>query len=99
MPGITLSTPARPPGAYGKKMRIEYKHSFPSRWAHWFNFPILCIMIWSGLLIYWANDVYRIGAGDFTAIHFFPDSVYRMLHVDHRLAQGMAIHFSFMWLL
>lgn len=55
-------------------------------------------MIWSGLLIYWANDVYRIGIGGFTAFHFFPDGVYSALHVNNRLAEGMAWHFVFMWL-
>ncbi|HYZ85845.1 MAG TPA: molybdopterin-dependent oxidoreductase [Bryobacteraceae bacterium] len=79
-------------------MRFEYKHSLVSRWAHWINFPLLGIMIWSGLLIYWANDVYRVGVGQFTAFHFFPDSVYRVFDLDHRLAEGMAVHFFFMWL-
>jgi thiosulfate reductase cytochrome b subunit len=50
-------------------------------------------MIWSGLLIYWASDVYRIGA-----FHFWPDWVYRALHLDHRLARGMSVHFFFMWI-
>jgi thiosulfate reductase cytochrome b subunit len=79
-------------------MRFEYKHSVTSRWAHWINFPLLGVMIWSGLLIYWANDVYRIGAGRFTAFHFFPDTVYTTLQLDHRLARGMSVHFLFMWL-
>ena len=30
------------------------------RWLHWINFPLLTLMIWSGLLIYWANSVYSI---------------------------------------
>ena len=68
------------------------------RWLHWINFPLLTIMIWSGLLIYWANDVYRIGIGGFTAFHFFPDAVYSTLKVNNRLAEGMAWHFVFMWL-
>jgi thiosulfate reductase cytochrome b subunit len=55
-------------------------------------------MIWSGLLIYWANDVYRIGWGNWTLFHFFPDGFYRALGVEHRLAEGMAWHFAFMWL-
>jgi thiosulfate reductase cytochrome b subunit len=62
------------------------------RWFHWINFPVLMLMIWSGLLIYWANDVYRIGP-----FHFFPDWVYDSLHIDHKLADGMALHFFFMW--
>ena len=40
------------------------KHPLAIRWFHWINFPVIFIMIWSGLLIYWANDVYRIGWGD-----------------------------------
>lgn len=55
-------------------------------------------MIWSGLLIYWANDVYRLGWGNTTLLKFFPDSFYKALHVPQRLAEGMAFHFVFMWL-
>jgi thiosulfate reductase cytochrome b subunit len=78
--------------------RLEYKHRLVSRWTHWFNFPVLGVMIWSGLLIYWASDVYRIGFDDFTAFHFFPDWVYKAFRFDHGLAEGMSIHFFFMWL-
>ncbi len=77
---------------------LEAKHSTAVRWFHWINFPLLALMIWSGLLIYWANDVYRIGAGQFTFIHFFPDWVYRVLNAKQRLAEGMAWHFLLMWL-
>ena len=55
-------------------------------------------MIWSGFLIYWANDVYRIGWGSTTILKFFPQSFYEALHIPHRLAEGMAFHFAFMWL-
>ena len=55
-------------------------------------------MIWSGLLIYWANDVYKIRIGGTTYFQFFPESFYRTLHITHRLAEGMAFHFAFMWL-
>ncbi len=41
--------------------RIEKKHPLAIRWFHWINFPVLMIMIWSGLLIYWANDIYGVG--------------------------------------
>ena len=37
---------------------LEPKHPRAIRWMHWINVPVLTIMIWSGLLIYWANDVY-----------------------------------------
>src|ERR1051325_245484 len=78
---------------YAKK-----KHPLAIRWAHWINFPVLTVMIWSGLLIYWANDVYRIGWGSTTVLKFFPKSFYEALHIPHRLAEGMAFHFAFMWL-
>jgi thiosulfate reductase cytochrome b subunit len=78
--------------------RLEYKHKLVTRWAHWVNFPILAVMIYSGLLIYWSNDVYRIGVGQFTLFHFFPDAVYKAFKLDYQLAFGMAVHFAFMWL-
>jgi thiosulfate reductase cytochrome b subunit len=79
-------------------LRLEKKHPRTVRWMHWLNVPVLAVMIWSGLLIYWANDVYRVGWGDWTLFHFFPDGFYRALGVEHRLAEGMAWHFAFMWL-
>lgn len=73
-------------------MEIKLKHLRAIRWFHWINFPLLALMIWSGLMIYWAYPVYRIGA-----IRFFPDWFYGALHLDQRLADGMALHFVLMW--
>jgi thiosulfate reductase cytochrome b subunit len=78
--------------------RIVEKHPLAIRWFHWINFPVLTIMIWSGMLIYWANDVYRIGWGDKTILKFFPDSFYDALHIPSHLSMGMGFHFVFMWL-
>ena len=78
--------------------RLEAKHPAAIRWFHWINFPLLAIMIWSGMLIYWANDVYRIGWGELTLLHFFPDWFYKTFHIGFRLAEGMAWHFAFAWL-
>ncbi len=78
--------------------KIVNKHPLAIRWFHWINFPVIAIMIWSGLLIYWANDVYRIGWGDTTILKFFPDSVTKALNLPFRLAEGMSFHFVFMWL-
>jgi thiosulfate reductase cytochrome b subunit len=78
--------------------RIVDKHPLAIRWFHWLNFPVLGVMIWSGLLIYWANDVYKIGFGDRTILKFFPQSFYQALHIPFRLAEGMGYHFVFMWL-
>ncbi len=65
------------------------KHPLAIRWFHWLNFPLLGLMIWSGLLIYWANQVYLI---------HFTEATSEKLHLDHRLAYGMGYHFLFMWL-
>jgi len=78
--------------------KVEKKHPLAIRWLHWVNFPLLLVMIWSGLLIYWANDVYRVGLGGFTLFKFFPQWFYKALNVPFRLAEGMAFHFFFMWL-
>src|SRR5262245_48127983 len=76
--------------------RLEPKHPRAIRWFHWINVPLLAVMIWSGLLIYWANDVYtlRLGSSEW---HFFPAWFYRALGLEHGLSKGMAYHFTFMW--
>lgn len=78
--------------------RIITKHPLAVRWFHWINFPVLGVMVWSGLLIYWANDVYAVKVGGQQLIKFFPKSFYEALHVPFHLAEGMAYHFLFMWL-
>ena len=78
--------------------KIVTKHPLAIRWFHWINFPVIAVMIWSGLLIYWANDVYAVKIGGKEFIKFFPQSFYQALHIPFRLAEGMAYHFVFMWL-
>ena len=38
--------------------RLEKKHPLAIRWFHWVNFPVLLVMMWSGVLILWAYDAY-----------------------------------------
>lgn len=64
------------------------KHPLAIRWFHWINFPLLALMIWSGVLIYWAYPAYLT----------VDQKIWRALHVNNRLAEGMALHFLFMWL-
>ena len=85
----TVDVPAR---------RAVEKHTRPSRWMHWINFPLLFIMIWSGLRIYWANDVYDITIGGWQVFNFFPDAFNETLGLERRLARGMAFHLAFGWL-
>jgi len=58
---------------------------------------VLFLMIWSGLLIYWANSVYRMAFGRFTYFSSSPIVFFNFLGVGHRLADGMLCIFFFMW--
>src|SRR5258706_13189673 len=90
----------------GTAVRIKYKHSLAIRWMHWINFPLLVVMIDSGLLIYWADSeyeglnahrVYRVGFGAWTLFRLFPPWLYNTLHLKFQLAKGLGYHFFFMW--
>jgi thiosulfate reductase cytochrome b subunit len=70
-------------------MKLAAKHPLAIRWFHWLNFPLLALMIWSGVLIYWAYPEYGLKPAQTT---------WRALHINNRLAEGMALHFFFMWL-
>ncbi len=78
--------------------KVVKKHPLAIRWFHWINFPVLTIMIWSGLLIYWANSVYQIKIGNTVIYKFFPKGLYNALNVPFHLAKGMSFHFAFAWL-
>lgn len=77
--------------------KLQKKHTIATRWFHWLNFPLLGIMIWSGLLIYRANAVYRIGIGSWTLLKLDKPFL-NLLHIPQALAEGMAWHFFFGWL-
>ncbi len=77
---------------------LEKKHPLAIRWFHWINFPLLAVMVWSGLLIYWANAVYRIGFGKHTLLKMtVAEKTYEKWHVAFRLGEGLSLHFFFMW--
>jgi thiosulfate reductase cytochrome b subunit len=69
-------------------MKLVKKHPLAIRWFHWINFPLLALMIWSGILIYWAYPKYGLE---------LEQATWRKLHINNRLAEGMALHFFFMW--
>lgn len=78
---------------------LERKHPLAIRWFHWLNVPLLALMIWSGVLVYWASPVYRVGIGDSTLIEMnLERETWKAVGVNNRLAEGMALHFFFMWL-
>src|SRR5262249_36533682 len=87
-----------PRGIQRSVKTLEKKHPLAIRWFHWINFPILLIMVWSGLLIYLANPVYRIGAGSHTLMKItVREPLYERWHIALRLGDGISLHFFFMW--
>jgi thiosulfate reductase cytochrome b subunit len=102
MPQATSPSPLPP-----QTLRLEERHSTAIRWMHWLNFPLLFLMIVSGLMIYWGDSipshgnlhhVYRIGFGSFTLIRLFPDGFYSIFRIAHRFHQGIGFHSIGMWL-
>lgn len=102
------ATPAEP----AQRVAV-LKHRRGSRWMHWINFPLLLIMIYSGLRIYKAEDVYAFGLFGWEWFKWFPETRYGIgignwewfsfqfydsLQLNRRLARGLAFHFNFAWL-
>ncbi len=88
-------------------IRLERKHPLAIRWMHWVNFPVLFVMIWSGLLIYWNDSdnayrhphaVYRVGVGHWTLARFFPDWFWKAMDAPYHVTIGLGYHFFFMWI-
>lgn len=73
-------------------------HPRAIRWMHWLNFPIISVMIWSGLQIYWSFDATRV-PGEFRENNLLPNFFYEQLDLDRSLAKGLSFHLSFGWLL
>lgn len=87
-------------------LQLREKHPRAIRWMHWINFPLLTVMIWSGLLIYWTDsippyahphEVYRVGVGSWTWFRLFPDWFWKWMHAPFQLTTGMGWHFLTMW--
>ena len=97
------ATEAKPLDA---SIRLDYKHPLAIRWMHWVNFPVLFVMIWSGICIYWndsdnafqhAHRIYRIGIGNVTLFRFFPQWMYDRLHIPYHVTQALGVHSLFLW--
>jgi thiosulfate reductase cytochrome b subunit len=88
-------------------LRLDRKHPLAIRWMHWVNFPVLFLMIWSGLLIYWndtdnaykhPHEIYRVGIGKLTLFHLFPDWFWKAMNAPYHVTKGLGNHFFFMWI-
>ena len=66
---------------------MKKSYSRVIRYAHWFNVPLLSIMMWSGVLIYWAHQAY----------YKLPSYLVEIFKISYRLAEGMSWHFFTMW--
>lgn len=105
IPGSLAATSPGEPAA--PRLTLHEKHPLATRWMHWLNFPLLGLMIWSGLMIYWADsdaanlhphEVYRVGLGHWTLFRLFPDRFFNQLGITFSLAKGLSWHFFLMWL-
>jgi thiosulfate reductase cytochrome b subunit len=101
--GNREETPAAPPVT----LRLERKHLLAIRWMHWINFPLLFIMILSGIRIYWNDSdnahlhphaIYRLGFGSLTLSGFSRSQSGTRCIFPWHVTQGMGDHFFFMWL-
>ena len=72
-------------------------HPLALRWMHWINFPVIAVMVWSGLRIYWAYDEHVLAIGGHELFAFFPDAFNEALGLERRLARGIAFHLTFGW--
>ena len=70
-------------------MRMIERFPFWLRATHWLNMIFLTGMMWSGILIYWANRVYT---------PFIDPGVWKKLGIAYRLAEGLSWHFALAWL-
>ena len=77
----------------------QKKHSLALRWMHWINFPVLMVMMYSGMRIYWSDlrEPYAVGIGGWQLFEFWPDSVNSGLQLERKLAKGIAFHLNFGW--
>lgn len=89
---IAAIDPGSPTATYAR-----HKHDLAIRWMHWVNFPLLLVMLWSGLRIYGASDTHAL---DIFGIRFdfFPQPVFDFFEADRRLAKGIGYHLTFGWL-
>jgi thiosulfate reductase cytochrome b subunit len=107
MTGLQKLNPSAHEEHKDSRLCLDNKHPLAIRWMHWVNFPVLFLMIWSGLLIYWNDSdnayhhphaVYRIGIGKFTLVQLFPEWFWKAMNAPYHVTKGLGHHFFFMWI-
>jgi len=96
---MTTSAASTADGDDSHDLVAQKKHSLALRWMHWLNFPLLMIMMYSGMRIYWSDlqHPYAIGIGGWQIFEFWPDGVNSALQLERKLAKGIAFHLTFGW--
>jgi thiosulfate reductase cytochrome b subunit len=99
----SAATPTRRKRKDRSDLVAKKKHSLALRWMHWINFPVLMIMMYSGMRIYTSDprDPYAIGIFGWEIFEFWPEAIDgrdEFLQLRGRLARGIAFHLNFGWL-
>ena len=80
-------------------MVLQEKHKLATRWFHWVNFPILSIMIVSGMLIYWAYDPYQDRNSDASRFSIFSPTGFTTPRISITSSRSAwRWHFLFAWI-
>jgi thiosulfate reductase cytochrome b subunit len=66
-------------------------------WFNWINFPVLFAKLWGALLIFLANDIYRMGFGDMAAHDWLPAPIYDAYNMTASAAQMFDWQPVMMW--
>src|ERR1700730_16746882 len=87
-PATPVSSDEEPPPTVAV-LTLREKHPAAARWMHWLNFPLLALLIWSGLSLSWV--------GAWSLCRLFPNGFYQRLGLTFSLAKGLSWHFFLMW--
>ena len=75
---------------------LKLVHPAWLRLLHWVHFYAIGVMVWSGLMIYWAYQAYSFQIFN-QKIYVVPPALFDWLGIRFKLATGLAIHFNIMW--
>lgn len=85
------------PGEVVVHQQVGRRLPLAIRWFNWINFPVLFTKLWGALLIFWANDLYRMGFGNMAAHDWLPAPAYEAYNMTARVAQMIDWQPVMMW--